>query len=164
MPLLGTLHRSDAVATPSRHLGLVPVAERAPDALATVDALADLITENLDLDQDRADRGECGSGQTSATWSPEDAIAELGGPTTGQRPVVAVAGGAAFTFSYAEHAELLAAAGAEVVTFDPLRDGGFRSARRRWSSAAGFPEVYASALAENKSLIDDVRGFAQPAA
>ena len=30
------------------------------------------------------------------------------------RPVVAVAGGAAFTFGYAEHAELLAAAGCEV--------------------------------------------------
>ena len=39
------------------------------------------------------------------------------------RPVVAVAGGPAFTFGYAETAELLTAAGAEVVTVDPLHDG-----------------------------------------
>ena len=161
VPLLGTLHRSDAVATPSRHLGLVPVAERAPDALATVDALADLITENLDLDQIERIAASATASETSGVWSPEAAIAELGGPTaTGLRPVVAVAGGAAFTFSYAEHAELLAAAGAEVVTFDPLRDERLPERTSALVIGGGFPEIYASALAENKSLLDDVRGFA----
>jgi len=160
VPLLGTLHRSDAVATPSRHLGLVPVAERAPDALATVDALADLITQNIDLDRVEriAASAKAGDGAVAA-WSPEDAIAELGGPTAGRRPVVAVAGGAAFTFSYAEHAELLAAAGAEVVTFDPLHDAKLPERASALVIGGGFPEVYASALAENKSLLDDVRGF-----
>jgi cobyrinic acid a,c-diamide synthase len=38
------------------------------------------------------------------------------------RPRVAIVAGPAFTFGYAEHPELLTAAGAEVVTFDPLRD------------------------------------------
>ena len=160
VPLLGTLHRSDAVATPSRHLGLVPVAERAPDAVATVDALAELITQNIDLDQvERIAAGATGG--NVAAWSPEDAIAELGGPANGRRPVVAVAGGAAFTFSYAEHAELLAAAGAEVVTFDPLHDARLPERTSALVIGGGFPEVYASALAENKSLLDEVRGFAE---
>jgi cobyrinic acid a,c-diamide synthase len=160
VPLLGTLHRSDAVATPSRHLGLVPVAERAPDALATVDALAELIMENLDLDQIERIAASATAGEASEAWSPEGAIGELGGPTTGPRPVVAVAGGAAFTFSYAEHAELLAAAGAQVVTFDPLRDERLPERAAALVIGGGFPEVYASALAENKSLLDDVRAFA----
>jgi cobyrinic acid a,c-diamide synthase len=159
-PLLGTLHRSDAVATPSRHLGLVPVAERAPDALKTVDALAELIAQNIDLDQVERIAASATVGNV-ADWSPENAIAELGGPTSGQRPVVAVAGGAAFTFSYAEHAELLAAAGAEVVTFDPLHDAKLPERTSALVIGGGFPEVYASALAENTSLIEDVRGFAE---
>jgi cobyrinic acid a,c-diamide synthase len=164
-PLLGVLHRSDAVATPSRHLGLVPVAERAPDALATVNALADLITEHLDLD--RIERIAASATQVSgddpASWSPQDTIAELGGPVasaSGPRPIVAVAGGAAFTFSYAEHAELLAAAGAEVVTFDPLHEAKLPVGTSALVIGGGFPEVYASALAENESLLSEVRGFA----
>ncbi|HWG27681.1 MAG TPA: cobyrinate a,c-diamide synthase [Actinospica sp.] len=159
VPLLGTLHRSDAVATPSRHLGLVPVAERAPEALATVDALADLIAENLDLDRIERIAGSAPAADGPA-WSPEDAIAECGGPASG-RPVVAVAGGAAFTFSYAEHAELLQAAGAEVVTFDPLRDAKLPERASALVIGGGFPEVYASELAQNLSLMHDVQGFAQ---
>ena len=165
VPLLGVLHRSDAVATPSRHLGLVPVAERAPDAVATVHALADLISENLDLD--RIERIAASATpltlDDTAAWSPKDAIAELGGPVvtaTGERPVVAMAGGAAFTFSYAEHAELLAAAGAEVVTFDPLHDAKLPDGTSALVIGGGFPEVYASALAENASLLKEVREFA----
>ena len=168
LPLLGALHRSDAVATPSRHLGLVPVAERAPEALATVDALADLIAANLDLD--RIERiAESATSVASVpdgmaeAWSPQDAIAELGGPVvtpTGRRPVVAVAGGAAFTFSYAEHAELLEAAGAEVAAFDPLHDPKLPEGTSAVVIGGGFPEVHAAALAENDSLLAQVRGFA----
>lgn len=160
VPLLGVLHRSDAVATPSRHLGLVPVAERAPDAVATVDALADLIAENVDLE--RIERIAASAGEApSANWSPEGALAELGGPVAAARkPVVAVAGGAAFTFSYAEHAELLAAAGAEVVTFDPLHDAKLPEGTSALVIGGGFPEVHAGALADNETLLEDVRGFA----
>jgi cobyrinic acid a,c-diamide synthase len=75
------------------------------------------------------------------------------------RPVVAVAGGAAFTFSYTEHAELLAAAGAEVVTFDPLHDAKLPERTSALVIGGGFPEVHAAALAENKSLLDEVRTF-----
>lgn len=171
MPLLGALHRSDAVATPSRHLGLVPVAERAPEALATVDALADLIAAHVDVDRiERIAASAPPVTQESASgWSPASAIAALGGPVNvepvsagpiGGRPVVAVAGGAAFTFSYTEHAELLTAAGADVEVFDPLRDEKLPAGTAALVIGGGFPEVHAHSLAANASLLAEVRAFA----
>ncbi|MBY8866060.1 cobyrinate a,c-diamide synthase [Streptomyces sennicomposti] len=73
---------------------------------------------------------------------------------------VAVAGGAAFTFSYAEHAELLTAAGAEVVVFDPLRDEALPEGTRGLVVGGGFPEVYAAELSANEALREAVAGLA----
>jgi cobyrinic acid a,c-diamide synthase len=65
---------------------------------------------------------------------------------------VAVAAGPAFTFSYAEHTELLAAAGADVVPFDPLRDESLPEHTSGIVIGGGFPEVYAADLAANERL------------
>ncbi|MEU5523882.1 cobyrinate a,c-diamide synthase [Streptomyces sp. NPDC047860] len=72
--------------------------------------------------------------------------------SAGRAVRVAVAGGSAFTFSYAEHGELLAAAGAEVVVFDPLRDEELPEGTAGLVIGGGFPEVYASELSANESL------------
>ena len=72
------------------------------------------------------------------------------------RPVVAVAGGAAFTFGYTETAELLAAAGAEVAPFDPLRDEALPAGTAALVLGGGFPEVHAADLAANERLRADV--------
>jgi cobyrinic acid a,c-diamide synthase len=152
VPVLGVLRREDAIVTPSRHLGLVPVAERAPEAVATVERLATLLTKHLDLDA-LLDVARSAPPLETASWSPE--------PTTrSNRPVIAVAGGAAFTFSYAETAELLDAAGAEVVTVDPLRDDALPDGTRGLVLGGGFPEVYAPQLAANTGLLSDVRRLA----
>jgi cobyrinic acid a,c-diamide synthase len=151
VPVLGTLHRSAAVAAPSRHLGLVPVAERAPEALAAVDALAELAAASIDLDAvERIARGA--PPLPPRSWSPE---AEMGEPHT-VRPVIAIASGAAFTFSYTENAELLAAAGAEVVPFDPLRDDVLPEGTSGLVIGGGFPEVYAPELSANEPLRGEV--------
>ncbi|HEV8653576.1 MAG TPA: cobyrinate a,c-diamide synthase [Actinomycetes bacterium] len=50
VPLLGTLPRSDALRTPSRHLGLVPVAERPGDAREAVRGLGVRVAAALDLE------------------------------------------------------------------------------------------------------------------
>jgi cobyrinic acid a,c-diamide synthase len=76
--------------------------------------------------------------------------------------VVAVAGGAAFTFSYPETAELLAAAGARVVPFDPLVDAGLPAGTRGVVIGGGFPEVHAEALSGNGSLRAELAGFDGP--
>jgi cobyrinic acid a,c-diamide synthase len=74
--------------------------------------------------------------------------------------VIALAGGAAFSFSYAENAELLAAAGAEVVTFDPLHDEKLPAHASAMVIGGGFPEVYASELSANQALRDEITALA----
>ena len=81
-------------------------------------------------------------------------------PVKNSTPRVAVAAGAAFTFSYAEHTELLAAAGAEVVTFDPLRDEELPEGTAGLVIGGGFPEVYAAELSANEGLRKSVAELA----
>ncbi|MEU3757840.1 cobyrinate a,c-diamide synthase [Streptomyces albogriseolus] len=177
VPVMGVLRRAARVETPSRHLGLVPVAERAADAVAAVDAMGAQVAEGCDLGGLVA--LACSAGPLAgAAWDPGDALLSsppppLPFPSLGAAPpdppvgpggprpqapdgpavpVVALAGGAAFTFSYAEHAELLTAAGADVVTFDPLRDEELPEGASGVVIGGGFPEVYASELSANEAL------------
>ena len=144
-PVLGALRRADAVAAPSRHLGLIPAAERRAEALASVDALATLIAEHIDLEAVLA-LARSAPPLAAEPWTPE-----AQDPVPG-RPVVALAGGPAFSFSYAETAELLTGAGAEVVTVDPLRDEKLPPGTRGLVVGGGFPEVYAAELSANEPL------------
>ncbi|WP_328925034.1 cobyrinate a,c-diamide synthase [Streptomyces sp. NBC_00190] len=160
MPVLGVLRRAPQVAAPSRHLGLVPVAERRADALAAVAALADQVRQGCDLDALMA-LARTAPPLSADAWSASQALeAQSPALSPGPRPVVAVAGGAAFTFSYAEHAELLTAAGAEVVTFDPLRDEALPEGTTGLVIGGGFPEVYAPELSANEPLRKAVAHFA----
>ncbi|MBW5485635.1 cobyrinate a,c-diamide synthase [Streptomyces bambusae] len=149
-PVLGVLRRAPQVATPSRHLGLVPVAERRADAVAAVAALAEQVRAGCDLEALLA-LARTAPALACEPWSAERALLDLGS-APGRRPVVAVAGGAAFTFSYAEHTELLRAAGAEVVPFDPLHDEALPAGTAGLVVGGGFPEVYAPELAANEPL------------
>ncbi|MFR9676611.1 cobyrinate a,c-diamide synthase [Streptomyces sp. TR02-1] len=162
VPVLGALRRSDAVGTPSRHLGLVPVAERHRDATDSVAAMAAQVREGCDLDALLA-LARSAPPAAGEPWSAQTAAGE---PAVGgaDRPVIAVAGGAAFTFSYAEHAELLRAAGAEVVPFDPLRDETLPDAARGLVIGGGFPEMHAGELASNTRLRKEVGAFTGPIA
>jgi cobyrinic acid a,c-diamide synthase len=155
-PVLGALRRADAVAAPSRHLGLIPAAERRAEARASVDALAALVAASVDLDQVAA-IARSAPPLAAEPWSP---------PVTeaAERPVIAVAGGPVFTFSYAETTELLEAAGADVVTLDPLRDEKLPAGTRGLVVGGGFPEVYAAELSANEPLRDSVRAFRGPVA
>lgn len=167
MPVLGVLRRAPQVATPSRHLGLVPVAERHADALAAVAALAEQVRAGCDLDALMA-LARTAPPLSCAPWSPHDpppasearGRGQGDGPAPHGRPVIAVAGGPAFTFSYAEHAELLRAAGAEVVAFDPLRDEALPEGTGGLVIGGGFPEVYAPELSANEPLRAAVSAFA----
>jgi cobyrinic acid a,c-diamide synthase len=144
-PVLGALRRADAVAAPSRHLGLVPAAERRAEALASVSALASLIATAVDLDAVAA-VARSAPPLAATPWT-----AQADDPVPG-RPVVALAGGPAFSFAYAETAELLTGAGADVVTVDPLRDERLPAGTRALVVGGGFPEVYAAELSANAPL------------
>ncbi|ELS52232.1 cobyrinate a,c-diamide synthase [Streptomyces viridochromogenes] len=180
VPVLGVLRRVAQVDTPSRHLGLVPVAERRAAALDAVAAMAEQVRAGCDLEGLLALARSAGA-LSCAAWEAAEAVASSppsGGSATwtpdrpeGPRPqtppdglVVAVAGGEAFTFSYAEHAELLTAAGAEVVPFDPLRDEELPEGARGLVIGGGFPEVYAAELSANEPLRKSVAALAQSGA
>src|SRR5207253_2586378 len=114
--VLGAIARRADLATPSRHLGLIPAAERSEIAQATVAALGAVIADSVDLDALLGLARSAGELPASAVNLPP--LTSTKHPTVR----VAIAGGPAFTFGYAEQAELLAGAGAEVVIFDPLHD------------------------------------------
>ncbi|GAA2599545.1 cobyrinate a,c-diamide synthase [Actinomadura fulvescens] len=165
VPVLGALRRHDDIAKPSRHLGLVPVAERSAEAVATVERLGALIAASCDLDAILA-LARSAPALSAEPWSPAAPAAPDPAAATGTGAAaavrVAVAGGSAFTFGYAENEELLAAAGAEVVRFDPLRDEHLPEGTRGIVIGGGFPEVYAAELSANEPLRKEVAAFAGP--
>ncbi|MFF3390298.1 cobyrinate a,c-diamide synthase [Streptomyces sp. NPDC002669] len=157
VPVMGVLRRAGQLAVPSRHLGLVPVAERRGDAVDAVEAMRAQVVAGCDLDALLALAASAPPVGGEA-WDAAAEVAGHGGAVV--RPAggragprrIAVASGAAFTFSYAEHTELLTAAGAEVVPFDPLRDEALPEGTRGLVIGGGFPEVYASELSANAAL------------
>ncbi len=157
LPVLGALPRRDALAVPSRHLGLVTAAEHGAAATTAVDAMAELAAAHVDLD---AVVGLAAPLPAGPAWSPADAMGppERDAPPAG--PVVAVLGGPAFTFGYAEHVELLAAAGAEPITVDPLRDTALPPGTAGLVLPGGFPEEHVADLAANAPLLAAVRELA----
>ena len=133
IPVLGALPRSDELAVPSRHLGLVTAVEHG-GAARTRRGRDDRAGRRTCRPARRGRR--CGRTRRRARRGrPQNGV---GGPTGGG-VTVAMAAGKAFSFCYAEHPELLRAAGADVVEFDPLTDR-CRRAPRRWCCRADSPK------------------------
>jgi cobyrinic acid a,c-diamide synthase len=225
IPVLGALPAEATLHTPSRHLGLVPAAERAGQVSDWLPRLRELIARHLDLDHLLA-IARAAPALTARPWSAPDAVAAAdtavgalagngaarngasGNGATGngasgngasgngasgngagrtgpvgigpagsgapcndagregaggagtRPPRIAVAGGRAFTFGYAEHRELLEAAGAEVVEFDPMTAEKLPAGTDALVIGGGFPEVYVEDLAANAALRAEVTGRA----
>jgi cobyrinic acid a,c-diamide synthase len=151
IPVLGVLPRDDGIETPSRHLGLVPAAERAESA-HTLSLMAEVVAAHVDIDEILA----LARGADPLNETPWDPAQEIQRPSQ-TRPVVAMAGGRAFTFRYAETEELLRAAGCDVVEFDPLTDATLPVGTAGIYLGGGFPEVHAAELAENRCLMAELR-------
>ena len=156
LDVLGVLRRSSGLELPSRHLGLVTAAEHGSVAMQAVEAMADAVAQGVDLDAITA-LAATAPAVTAEPWRPDLE------PVHGN-PVVAVAGGSAFTFGYAEHVELLKAAGAEVVTLDPLRDKQLPDNTAGLVLPGGFPEQHAAELSGNDSLRREVAELARTGA
>jgi cobyrinic acid a,c-diamide synthase len=155
LPVVGAVPAEAVLHTPSRHLGLVPAAERADSVRDWLPALTAVVGQHLDLDLLTA-IARSAPPLTAEPWSPESGRP---GSEDGQsRPHVrvAVAAGPAFTFGYAEHRELLAAAGAEVTEFDPITAGALPAGTDALVVGGGFPELYAAQLSANASLRAEV--------
>jgi cobyrinic acid a,c-diamide synthase len=147
--VLGAIPRHTGLAVPSRHLGLVTAAEHGALAHKAVDAMTELVAAHVDV---HAVVAVAASTVTAAAWEPS--VDSTPTPVT-----VAMAGGKAFTFGYAEHTELLAAAGAEVVVFDPLTDP-LPADTDALVLPGGFPEQFTAELAANDVARQQVRKLA----
>ena len=154
VPVLGALRRDERVVTPERHLGLVPVAERESAAREALDALAEAMARHADLDE-LVRLARAAPSVDGPAWSPAAETQVAGGTR------VAIARGPAFSFHYQENLELIEAAGAELVPFDPIADEALPDGAGALILAGGFPEVFGEQLAANARLRADgsrVRG------
>ncbi len=147
VPVLGVLRRDDRLTWRDRHLGLVPVAESPGPVRAALDRLADAVSAGVDLDAVVA----------LAQRAPRVRVGEPRLPDPVGRAVVAVAAGPAFSFTYRDNLEALAAAGAELVEFDPCRDEALPAGASALIAGGGFPEAHGEALAANEALLGDLR-------
>ena len=146
--VFGCLGRDDAFSWRDRHLGLVPVAERPDTVRASLGVLVAVISRCCDLDAlMRLARAAPHRSEQAPPLPRGD----------GARIPVALAAGPAFSFTYPDNLDALAAAGADLVPFDPCVDRALPEGCAGLVAGGGFPEVFAGALADNVPLLADVR-------
>jgi cobyrinic acid a,c-diamide synthase len=163
VPVLGVLRRHDQLTLPSRHLGLIPAAELGGPALDAVAALSGIVAASVDLDAVLRLARSAGPLREGRRSEGQDPSSERERPSL-PRSRIAIAAGPAFTFGYAEHPELLTAAGAEVVTFDPVRDEDLPGPVDGIIIGGGFPEEHTAALSANVRLRARVAALARAGA
>lgn len=149
VPVLGAIPRTAELEVPSRHLGLVTAVEYGALAERAVTAMTDLVAEHVDIATVVA---AAASNVGADAWSPEVA-------RPAARVTVALAAGRAFSFGYAEHRELLTAAGADVVDFDPLVDA-LPEDTAALVIPGGFPEQFTAELSANERVRGQIRALA----
>ncbi|GGG13975.1 cobyrinate a,c-diamide synthase [Paenibacillus abyssi] len=150
IPVVGWLGRDDSLEIPERHLGLVPAIERG-ELNPLFDHAAERVEATVDLDRILAIAND-----TPSAPLPVERLfvsRELSGPT------IAVARDAAFNFYYEENLELLKGLGANIITFSPLAGDTVPAGTDGIYIGGGFPEEYASTLANNIRLKEDLRAL-----
>jgi len=150
VPILGFLPRTDTLALPERHLGLVQAAEH-PALDRFLDAAADLVGAHVDADALRL-RARIARTPPASQGST---LSSHGIPPLGQR--VAIADDAAFAFSYAHLRSGWRAAGAELLPFSPLADDAPPDDCDAVYLPGGYPELHAGRLAANRRFSDGLR-------
>lgn len=149
MPVVGAVLRSDALALPERHLGLVQASEHS-GIQDCIDRLADVMETSVDLD------AVLSLAQPIALRRGNPAAAI---PPPGQR--IAIASDAAFTFLYPHLGAHWRAQGAELVPFSPLNDEGPALDCDICWLPGGYPELHAGQLSAANRFRNRIRHFAQ---
>lgn len=134
----------------SRHLGL-SIPEEQSGFGERVERLADKLEQCLDVD------GIC---RIAAGAPPLDALEteeKNTGAGTGRKRRMAIARDEAFCFYYQENLDFLEASGWELVPFSPLTDEHLPEGTDGILLGGGYPEIYASQLSGNRSMLQDIR-------
>jgi cobyrinic acid a,c-diamide synthase len=153
LPLLGYLPNKANLVLPERHLGLVPSVER-PQPDDFLAQLVQQIEETVDI------------GRLLELARAAVPLEMSGGSRLfpqkkrARRTSIAVARDEAFNFYYQHNLDLLAAWGAELKFFSPLRDSSLPGGVKGVYIGGGFPEVFAAELAANTALKDDLASLA----
>ena len=147
IPLLASLERSEAVALPERHLGLVQAAEVYDELEQRFEAGADWLVA-------------AGAENILERFAPVEFTASPPAPLQPklQGLKVGVARDAAFSFIYESNLQLLRDLGAEICFFSPLDDAALPDVDAAWLPG-GYPELHAERLAANQSMIADLTRF-----
>lgn len=145
VPVIGAVQEDAELALVERHLGLMPVNETA-EAERHIAAIGERIADQVDLER------LLEISHTDAALTPPEAQWR-----STEAPVrIAIARDAAFGFYYADDLDALAAAGAQVIFFDTLKDSRLPPCDGLLIGG-GFPECFLDALEANVSLRADIR-------
>lgn len=151
IPVLGALFRDEALALPSRHLGLVQAGEhRALEAF--LDTAAAKVAASVDLEAlvALAEPLETASDGTAHKFTLRGRFKRR----------IAVARDQAFAFCYPHTLADWKAAGAEICFFSPLADEAVPEADLIYLPG-GYPELHAARLATSGRFLSSLRSAAQ---
>jgi len=177
LPVLGALPFCPELAWQERHLGLQASQEY---QLPSWQALASLAEQHLDMSailelawsvprlrgrpgRDReallaADRTYSSSDRNSSLQEAQVGLASEARSTTSPRKLrVGVATDEAFHFYYQANLDYLTNSGAELIKFSPLHDSALPVDLDALFIGGGFPEIFASQLAENSAMRAELR-------
>ncbi len=152
--VLGYLPRDAGYSISARHLGLT-VAEERPISEEALQLLAEAVIRHIDIKRVRelAETAKDGKTCSPALESPEN--------EPGSTVNIAVARDRAFCFYYEDNLDMLRDAGARILPFSPLSDGGLPADADAVYLGGGYPELYARELCENKSMTASIRNWAE---
>ncbi|MGK0500598.1 MAG: cobyrinic acid a,c-diamide synthase [Oceanicoccus sp.] len=149
LPLLMHVARSETIALPERHLGLVQAHEVRDDLERRFEAGADWL--------EQAGVGNIIEKIQPVNFDPVEIPAP---PILLNNKTIAIAKDEAFTFIYEANLALLKAMGANTIFFSPIHDQQLPEADALWLPG-GYPELHTKALSDNKAMLLQIQAFYQ---
>ena len=146
--VLGYLKKDKSLFLPERHLGLLPASEL--ELHEYIEKLAELIEKTVDIDaviEKAKSAGPLPSFQKSLFGEPEKK----------KTVTLAVASDKAFHFYYEDNLDIMKHYGVELIRFSPLKSEQIPPSADGVYIGGGFPEVFASELAKNNRLKEDLK-------
>ncbi|MDB5394728.1 MAG: cobyrinic acid a,c-diamide synthase, partial [Rhodospirillales bacterium] len=150
IPVVGTMPRSNDIALPERHLGLVQPGETG-DLDRRLEQMADFVTANSRIDAIRA-LASAGTAQSFDT---------TGGAVVPPGQRIAVARDDAFSFLYPHILQGWRDQGAEMRFFSPLAGETPDPESDVCWLPGGYPELHAGRIAGSRHFLDGLRRFAE---
>jgi cobyrinic acid a,c-diamide synthase len=147
VPVIGAVHHDARLSIDERHLGLMPSNE-SHVATAIIKQISEAVAEQVDLNRLLE--------LTSKNSLTVPHKAEVSALPLGEKVRIGIARDRAFGFYYPDDLDALEAAGAELVTFDALRDSRLPPVDALFIGG-GFPETSAAELEANTSLRAEIK-------